>query len=88
MFGVELIWWLHIFIASLYFGGGVICAKRRKDVSDKITETYDLEYGTVVRIETYFNEDRLLICISWRWVDNNKLLVGNLVLVDLHMFQD
>ena len=89
----------YIFSSALatYFGGGVICARKEgKTPGDKITETYDLEYGTAtLELKPTSMKDEVVIvddvlATGGTLMAANKLaekagyqVVGNLVLVDL-----
>ena len=89
----------YLFSSGLatYFGGGVICAKKEgKTPGKKVTETYDLEYGTAtLELQTTSMKDQIVIvddvlATGGTMMAVNKLakkagyeVIGNLVLVDL-----
>jgi adenine phosphoribosyltransferase len=95
--GVDSRGYIFSSALALYFGGGVICARKEgKTPGDKITETYDLEYGTAtlelkptsMRDEVVIVDD--VLATGGTLMAANKLaekagyqVVGNLVLVDL-----
>jgi len=87
----------YLFSSSLatQFGGGVICARKEgKTPGEKITKTYDLEYGTAT-LEIQQGEGQVVIvddvlATGGTLQATNDLakeagytVVGNLVLVDL-----
>ena len=89
----------YLFASGLatYFGGGVVCARKEgKTPGKKITETYDLEYGTAtLELQPTSMKDEVVIvddvlATGGTLMAVNKLakkagyeVVGNLVLVDL-----
>ena len=87
----------YIFASALavYFGGGVICARKEgKTPGDKLSETYNLEYGTAtLELQSGQGEvvivDDVLATGGTLQATNNLAkkagydIVGNLVAVDL-----
>ena len=89
----------YLFASGLatYFGGGVVCARKEgKTPGKKITETYDLEYGTAtLELQPTSMKDEVVIvddvlATGGTMMAANKLankagyeVVGNIVLVDL-----
>ena len=93
--GIDSRGYIFASALALHFGGGVVCARKEgKTPGDKVSVSYDLEYGSatlemqegegeVVIVDDVLATGGTLQATNWLAEKSGYDVVGNIVLIDL-----